>query len=85
MKLVLRKVVFRPAESEAREFAGRVAAQVESVGGRVRVDHQSRPRSGRDDRVGFETHLDLVVPPGTPVTVRNEHGAVEIADAPPPT
>lgn len=30
--------------------------------------------------VGFETHLELSVPAGTSVVVRNEHGRVEVAD-----
>ena len=80
VKLTLRKVVFRPSESEAREFADRVKARVETVGGVVRVD-TNRDVVGRDDRVGFETHLALVVPPGTPLTVVNEHGAVDVQDA----
>jgi Putative adhesin len=80
VKLTLRKVVFRPTESEAREFADRVSARLESTAGVVRVE-TNRDAVGRDDRVGFETHLSLVVPPGTPVTVTNEHGAVEVEDA----
>ncbi len=79
VKLLLRKVVFRPSESEAREFAGRIAAQMESAGGVVRVT-TNREQVGRDDRVGFETHLDLMVPPGTPVLVGNEHGEVDVSD-----
>jgi DUF4097 and DUF4098 domain-containing protein YvlB len=80
VKLTLRKVVYRPSESEAREFADRVQARLETGGGVVRVD-TNRDVVGRPDRVGFETHLSLWVPPGTPVTVTNEHGAVEIQDA----
>src|SRR5262245_44709749 len=80
VKLTLRKVVYRPTESDAREFADRVKARVETAGGVVRVG-TNRDVVGRDDRVGFETHLSLVVPPGTPVTVTNEHGAVDVQDA----
>ncbi len=79
VSLVLRKVVFRSTESEAREYAGRIAVQIESSSGVVRVT-TNRKTVGRDDRVGFETHLDLVVPPATPVAIRNEHGAVEVSD-----
>ncbi|HEY7513812.1 MAG TPA: DUF4097 family beta strand repeat-containing protein [Vicinamibacteria bacterium] len=80
VELTLRKVVFRPSESEAREFADRVSPRVETVGGVVRVS-TNRDEVGRDDRVGFETNLSLVVPPGTAVTIVNEHGAVDVQDA----
>src|SRR5262249_38518090 len=30
--------------------------------------------------VGLETHLELTVPPGTPVTIRNSHGRVQVSD-----
>lgn len=79
VKLTLRKVVFLPSEREAREFADRITAQLEGAGGVVRVA-TNREKIGRDDRVGFETHLDVAVPPGTPVAVSNEHGPVEVAD-----
>src|SRR5262249_15270673 len=64
VKLTLRKVVYRPTEEQAREFAGRLAARVEAAGSVVRVT-TNRDDVGRDDRVGFETHLSLAVPPGT--------------------
>ena len=31
-------------------------------------------------RVGFETHLEVTLPPGTRLKVQNEHGATEVAD-----
>jgi DUF4097 and DUF4098 domain-containing protein YvlB len=80
VELTLRKVVYRATEAEARKFADRVSARVDTAGGVVRVA-TNRDVVGRDDRVGFETHLSLVVPPATPVTVTNEHGAVEVQDA----
>src|SRR5262249_27376533 len=60
--------------------AGRLAARVEAAGSVVRVT-TNRDDVGRDDRVGFETHLSLAVPPGTPVAVTNEHGEVDVEDA----
>src|SRR5260370_502152 len=36
--------------------------------------------SGAEYEVGFETHFDVVVPPGTAVKVHNEHGAVDVTD-----
>jgi DUF4097 and DUF4098 domain-containing protein YvlB len=80
VKLTLRKVVYRATEELAREFAGRISARAEGAGNVVRVS-TNRADVGRDDRVGFETHLSLVVPPGTPVVVTNEHGAVDVEDA----
>jgi DUF4097 and DUF4098 domain-containing protein YvlB len=75
----LRKVVFLSTEEQAREFAGRVNLRAEVQGDVVRVS-TNRDEVGRDDRVGLETHLDLRVPPGTAVVVRNEHGRVEVRD-----
>jgi DUF4097 and DUF4098 domain-containing protein YvlB len=83
VKIALRKVVFRPTEEQARSFANqiRVNAAVEGNVLRVRTnrDELENHSEGRD--VGFETHFELTVPPATEVTVRNEHGRVEIADA----
>jgi len=79
VKVSLRKLVFLPAEERAREFAGRVVARALVEGDVVRVS-TNRDEVGRDDRVGLETHLDLRVPPGSAVVVRNEHGGVEVRD-----
>jgi DUF4097 and DUF4098 domain-containing protein YvlB len=79
LRASLRKVVFLPTEAQAREFAGRVSLRAEVQGDVVRVS-TNRDELGRDDRVGLETHLDLRVPPGTAVVVRNEHGRVEVRD-----
>src|SRR5262249_34147016 len=80
VKLTLRKVVYRPTEEQAREYATRISARAEAAGGVVRVT-TNRDDVGRDDRVGFEAHLTLVGPPGTPVVVANEHGEVDVEDA----
>lgn len=79
LKASLRKVVFLSTEEQAREFAGRVSLRAEVQGDVVRVS-TNRDDLGRDDRVGLETHLDLRVPPGTAVVVRNEHGRVEVRE-----
>jgi DUF4097 and DUF4098 domain-containing protein YvlB len=79
VKVGLRKVVFLPTEERARAFAGRVTLRAELQGDVVQVG-TNRDDLGRDDRVGLETHLDLRVPPGTAVVVRNEHGQVTVAD-----
>src|SRR5260370_27905795 len=79
VKVSLRKLVFLPAEERAREFAGRVVARALVEGDVVRVS-TNRDEVGRGDRVGLETHLDLRVPPGSAVVVRNEHGQVKVED-----
>jgi DUF4097 and DUF4098 domain-containing protein YvlB len=79
VKVGLRKVVFLPTEERARAFADRVTLRAELSGDVVQVG-TNRDVLGRDDRVGLETHLDLRVPPGTAVVVRNEHGQVTVED-----
>jgi DUF4097 and DUF4098 domain-containing protein YvlB len=83
VRIALRKVVFRPTEEQARAFADEVRIDATLDGNVLRVgtnrDELENRSEGRE--VGFETHLELTVPPATAVTVRNEHGRVEVADA----
>jgi len=83
VRIALRKVVFRPTEEQARAFANEVRLSATLDGSMLRVgtnrDEIENRAEGRE--VGFETHLELTVPPATAVTVRNEHGRVEVADA----
>ena len=83
VKIALRKVVFRPTEEQARAFAQEVRLHATLDGNVLRVatnrDEIENRSEGRE--VGFETHFELTVPPATAVTVRNEHGRVEVADA----
>jgi hypothetical protein len=77
--VTLRKVVYRDREGLARAFADRIALQVDGAAPlRVRTNREDLERSDPD--VGFETHLELQVPAGTSVVVRNEHGQVDVAD-----
>jgi hypothetical protein len=78
----LHKVVFRRTEGEAKEFSDRIRLSAVADGPTLRVStNRDELDHGRRDEVGFETHLELTVPPETPVKVKNEHGEVEIADA----
>jgi hypothetical protein len=79
--LRVRTVVYRQTEAEARAFADQVKVTAEVSGTSLRVS-TNRDALERYDaaRVGFETHLELTVPPETAVTIRNEHGAVDVAD-----
>jgi hypothetical protein len=83
VKIALRKVVFRPTEEQARAFADQIRIDAAVDGSVLRVgtnrDELENRSEGRE--VGFETHFELTVPPATAVTVRNEHGRVEVADA----
>jgi hypothetical protein len=80
VKVRLRKVVFRHREEQARAFADRLRLVTERAGDALRVStNREQVQQGDRTRVGFETHLELTVPPDTPLTVRNEHGAVAAA------
>jgi hypothetical protein len=72
----LRKVVFQPTEEKARAFADRIELKLVEEEGRLRVE-TNRDDLGRKENVGFETHLELHVPPETGATIRSDHGPVE--------
>lgn len=76
VRVELRKVVFQPTEERARAFADRIDLQLDEEDGRLRIG-TNRDEAGRGKNVGFETHLDLHVPPDTAAVVRNDHGRVE--------
>lgn len=81
-RITLRKVVFQQSEAQAGAFASSIRLQTTLSSSLLRVStnrHELESgRAGRD--VGFETHLEIAVPPETSVTVRNEHGTVQVAD-----
>lgn len=81
VRVSLRKVVFQPTEEAARAFASRLHV-VKTLDGAVLhvTTNRGELEYGRDD-VGFETHLEIAVPPDTPVKVQVEHGAADVADA----
>lgn len=80
IRLALRTVVFLPTEEQARSFASQVELRTEDLGSTVKVATNRRAVARDRAEVGFETHLELVVPPDTAVRVRNEHGAVTVVD-----
>jgi len=81
--IALRKVVFRPTEEQARAFADQVRIDAALEGNVLRIGTNRDELENRSEsrEVGFETHFELTVPPATAVTVRNEHGRVEVVDA----
>jgi len=83
VKISLRKVVFRPTEEQARAFASgvQIKAALEGMVLRVGTNRDELENRAEGREVGFETHLEVTVPPATAVTVRNEHGRVDVADA----
>lgn len=80
MKVRLRKVVYLERESSAREYASRIALHLEQDEALLRISTNRDGLEHGDGDVGLETHIELEVPPDTPVSVRNAHGAVEVAD-----
>lgn len=78
VKVKLRKVVYLATEDKARAFADRIELRLSGDGSGVRVG-TNRDELGRGGDVGFETHFDVEVPPGTELEVRSEHGRVDVA------
>jgi len=83
VRISLRKVVFQQSEAAARTFADRLHVEKTLAGDVLRVTTNRREleSGGGPEDVGFETHLEIAVPPDTPVKVQAEHGAVDVADA----
>jgi hypothetical protein len=78
VEVKLRKVVFLPTEERARTFAGRVELRLEEDEGRLRVG-TNREDLGREESVGFETHLELHVPPEAKARILCDHGPVVVS------
>jgi len=79
LRISLRKVVFRGTEEQARAFADRIHLRLDA-GTTLRVATNREDLERSDPDVGFETHVELAVPKGTSVVVRNEHGRVDVSD-----
>ena len=82
VKVVLRKVVFRRSEEEAGTFAGQIRLERHLEGTSLRIGTNRREVEAGPEghRIGFETHLEVTLPPGTRLKVQNEHGAIEVSD-----
>jgi DUF4097 and DUF4098 domain-containing protein YvlB len=80
-RVSLRTVVYLFQQEKAKELADKVQLAATLAGDELHVrTNREEFEHGQYANVGLETHLDLVVPPGTPVTVANSHGAVELTD-----
>jgi DUF4097 and DUF4098 domain-containing protein YvlB len=82
VQVKLRKVVYVPDEDRARAFASRIQLTAALEGGTLRLGtNRNEIQHGREGRdLGFETHLEVRVPPGTRVQVQNEHGATSASE-----
>lgn len=81
VRVTLRKVVYAWSEESARNFASRIQIVGHAEGDALRLTTNRRQlENGNENRTGLETHLEIQVPPGTALKVRNEHGAVEASD-----
>ncbi len=81
VRVVLRKVVFAGSQEAARAFASRIKIVGQSEGDGLRVTtNRAEFEEGDESRKGLETHLEIQLPPGTALKVRNQHGLVEASD-----
>ena len=82
VRMVLRKVVYRRSEEEAGAFAGRIRLAHAMEGGALRIgtNRNEVEAAQTGHRIGFETHLEITLPPGTRLKVQNEHGATHVSD-----
>jgi DUF4097 and DUF4098 domain-containing protein YvlB len=80
VKVTLRKVVFLPTEEKAREFASRITLSASHGPSSLLLASNRDELDRSHPEVGFETHLELALPPDTSLKVRSEHGAVQVAD-----
>ncbi len=78
VKVRLRKVVYQPTEETAKAFAERIELRLTGDDSLVRVS-TNRDQLGREERAGFETHLEIEAPAATVAELRNEHGRVELS------
>jgi hypothetical protein len=79
LRVSLRKVVYRETEERARAFADRIRLVIEP-GATLRVSTNREELERSEPYLGFETHLELALPKGASVIVRNEHGRVNVSD-----
>ncbi len=82
VRVALRKVVYLPTEEAARALAARVEIRTRAEGSDLQIgtNREDLESSGELANAGLETHLDIAVPPGTAVKVRNEHGRIDLSD-----
>ena len=81
VRITLRKVVYLGAGQGTRVRRSHPApGRARGRALRIRTNRDSTTLDAGDSDADFQTHLDVLVPPGTAVKVQNEHGAVGVAD-----
>lgn len=82
VRVHLRKVVYLPTEAAARALADRVrlATDVDGQALRLSTNRGDLERDGTLAEAGLETHLEVTVPAGVAVRVKNDHGRIDVAD-----
>jgi DUF4097 and DUF4098 domain-containing protein YvlB len=78
VKVRLKKVVFQPTEEKAKSFADTIELRISGEGQPLRIG-TNRDELDRNRQVGFETHFEIEAPADTVLSVRNEHGRVEVS------
>lgn len=83
VEITLRKLIYLGSEERAQAFAQRVRLEVQIVDGRLRIATNRAELERESDAfdVGFETHMDVRVPPGTAVAVKGSHGRADVEGA----
>lgn len=77
----LKTRVYAPDREKARAFAERVELVLDDLDGRLRVTTNRDDLAAAGERTpGFETELEIEVPPGTDVEVRSHHARVALSD-----
>jgi DUF4097 and DUF4098 domain-containing protein YvlB len=80
VRVKLTKRVYRPSREEAEAFARRIELVFDEKGGGLRLTTNREALSREEPHVGFETSLEVTLPPSTPLTLKNAHGPVEVRD-----
>ncbi len=82
VRVHLRKVVYLPTEAAARALGERVKLVTENAGSTLRLSttRGDLQRDGFLGEAGLETHLEVTVPSGTRVEVKNEHGQIDVSE-----
>lgn len=79
-RVLLRKTVFAPDETRARELAGRVQLKVAATGEGLEVSTNRRElEEGPLRDSGLETHFEIELPPDASAVVKNEYGATSFS------
>jgi len=83
VEITLRKLIYLGSEEKAQAFAQRVRLEAQVVDGRLRIATNRAELERESDAfdVGFETHLNVRVPPGTAVAVKGSHGRAAVEGA----